>query len=137
VTGSKGWIEVNPGFQMEMGFEHFTGVPGQHGEQKESHEKFSETDHFGGETKYFSECILADREPEPDGEEGWLDVRVILAIRRAIETGKPQKLAPYTRTRQIDPAKQKYELSKVRAKLLVDAAKPSEKEPPQGSEIAA
>jgi predicted dehydrogenase len=132
VIGSKGQIEVNPGFQMEMGYEHFTTV-----DKKESHEKFNETDHFGGETKYFSDCILEDREPEPDGEEGWLDVRVILAIKRALESGKPQNLAPYARTRQIDPARQNYELSKVRAKELIDAQEPGKKEPPHGSEIAA
>ncbi len=136
VIGPKGWIEVNPGFQMGMGFEHFSSVT-KDGEPKESHEKFNETDHFGGETKYFSECILEDKFPEPDGEEGWLDVRVILAIKRSLESGQAQKLEPYTRKRQIDVKMQRYDLRKVRAKELIDAQEPSKKEPPQGSEIAA
>jgi predicted dehydrogenase len=136
VTGRKGWLEVNPGFQMGMGYEHFSSVT-RDGEPKEDHEKFSETDHFGGETKYFSECILEDKFPEPDGEEGWLDVRVILAIKRSLETGQVQKLEPYKRKRQIDVKMQRYDLRKVRAKELVDAQEPSKKEPPQGSEIAA
>ncbi|MBJ9975827.1 Gfo/Idh/MocA family oxidoreductase [Pseudomonas sp. S75] len=51
-------------------------------------------DQFAGETAYFSDCILNDEAPEPDGEEGWRDVRVVAAIERALETGQPQKLEP-------------------------------------------
>ncbi|PYB78206.1 glucose-fructose oxidoreductase [Pseudomonas sp. LB-090624] len=51
-------------------------------------------DQFAGETAYFSDCILRNEAPEPDGDEGWRDVRVIAAIQRALETGQPQRLAP-------------------------------------------
>lgn len=51
-------------------------------------------DQFAGETAYFSDCILNDQTPEPDGEEGWRDVRVILAIARALETDQSQRLEP-------------------------------------------
>ncbi|AIR90901.1 Gfo/Idh/MocA family protein [Pseudomonas cremoricolorata] len=51
-------------------------------------------DQFAGETAYFSDCILRNQAPEPDGEEGWRDVRVIMAIERALETGKAQTLEP-------------------------------------------
>jgi predicted dehydrogenase len=132
VLGSKGYLEVNPGFQMEVPYEDYSSV-----DKKQAHEKFAETDHFGGELKYFSDCILHGRDPEPDAEEGWLDVRVILAIKQALETGKAQKLDPYTRSRQIDPRRQTYELSPVRAKRLIDAAEPSGKEPRRGTENAA
>ena len=37
-------------------------------------------DQFAPEIKYFSDCILNGREPEPSGEEGMLDVRVIEAV---------------------------------------------------------
>ena len=37
---------------------------------------------------YFSDCVLRGREPEPSGEEGLADVRVIEALERSIETGK-------------------------------------------------
>jgi len=40
---------------------------------------------FGAETAYFSDCILQDRDPEPDGEEGLLDVRVIAATNRDLQ----------------------------------------------------
>ncbi|MDZ5605356.1 Gfo/Idh/MocA family oxidoreductase [Pseudomonas sp. RP23018S] len=51
-------------------------------------------DQFAGETAYFSDCILNDQAPEPDGEEGWRDVRVIMAIERALQTGQAQTLDP-------------------------------------------
>jgi hypothetical protein len=132
VIGSKGHLEVNPGFQLETAYEHHSMV-----DKKAARERFSETDHFGGELQYFSECILTGRDPEPDAEEGWLDMRVILAIKQALETGKPQKLESCTRSRKIDPKKQKRELPKVRAKVLIDAAEPSEQEPAQETENAA
>lgn len=51
-------------------------------------------DQFAGETAYFSDCILRDEAPEPDGDEGWRDVRVIMAIERALSSGLPQRLEP-------------------------------------------
>jgi hypothetical protein len=38
--------------------------------KKKSKQSFKNTDHFGGEMKYFSDCILNGVDPEPDGEEG-------------------------------------------------------------------
>jgi hypothetical protein len=35
---------------------------------------------------------LSDSMPEPGGEEGFRDVRVLLAVERALATGQPQKL---------------------------------------------
>jgi predicted dehydrogenase len=132
VFGDKGWLEVNPGFQLQMPFAEYSMV-----EKKEDHKSFSETDHFGGELKYFSDCILNNRDPEPDAEEGWLDVRVILAIQRSLESGKAEQLEPYGRKKKIDPQGQLQELSKVRATELIDSAKPSDPEPPHGTEKAA
>lgn len=52
-------------------------------------------DQFAGETQYFSDCILQNREPEPDGDEGWRDVRVVSAIERSLQSGgQPQYLEP-------------------------------------------
>ncbi len=81
VVGTKGSLEVNPGFMYGKPLEHYL-VEG----QKESHTSFKNTDHFGGEMKYFSECILDGKHPEPDGLEGLADVRVIEAIHRSLES---------------------------------------------------
>ena len=61
------------------------------GEKKSTRRASSHHDQFGGETKYFSDCVLDDKHPEPDGEEGLADVRVIKAIEKSLETGLPQK----------------------------------------------
>ena len=66
--------------------------------EKEDKVSYKNTDHFGGEMKYFSDCILNDIDPEPDAEEGLADVRVLEAIQRSLKTGEVQKLPPFART---------------------------------------
>lgn len=46
------------------------------------------SDQFAPELLYFSDCILRDSEPEPSGEEGMADIRVIEALNRSMETGR-------------------------------------------------
>ena len=120
VVGSKGDLYSNPAYQVGSGMKHELTV-----DKKKSTESFKTTDHFGGEMKYFSECIADDRQPEPDGEEGMLDVRVLEAIERALATGQAQELPPYKRTRRPD-VKQVQTLGKVTEPELVGAHKPSE-----------
>jgi len=90
-----GEIDVNPsyGFGAGVKIAYKAKIDG-----KEESKTFPETDHFGGETEYFSECILNNVDPEADGEEGLLDVRVIIAIKQSLEgNGKTIKLEPYQR----------------------------------------
>jgi len=49
-------------------------------------------DQFAPELLYFSECILQNRDPEPTGLEGLIDVRVIEALHHSAKTSKPIKL---------------------------------------------
>jgi hypothetical protein len=42
--------------------------------------------------KYFSDCILNGKDPEPDGYEGMADVRVIEAALRSISSGRFEKI---------------------------------------------
>lgn len=51
-----------------------------------------DSDHFGGQMAYFSDCILSGQRPVPDGEEGRADVRALLAIEAAAKTGRPQPI---------------------------------------------
>jgi len=69
---------------------------------KESTDSFKNTDHFGGELRYFSDRILTGRDPEPDGTEGLLDVRGLEAIVESTRTGRPVALPPVQRPRRID-----------------------------------
>jgi glucose-fructose oxidoreductase len=45
---------------------------------------------------YFSDCIQKNVDPEPSGEEGLADVRIVRALYRSAETGKPVKLKAIT-----------------------------------------
>ena len=93
-TDFLGEIEVNPSY-------HWLGTSiaykAKVGEKEES-KTFPEVDQFAGETEYFSDCILNDIYPEPNGEEGLMDVRVICAVKKALESGKPVKLEAIQRS---------------------------------------
>ena len=120
VVGELGSIFSEPAYAMPGGVKHIVKIG-----EKESTESFNKTDQFGGELKYFSECVLEDKDPEPDGEEGMLDVRVLVAAEQSLKTGMPVKLQPYKRTRRA-VSDQVQKLSPVKTPELVGAHKPSE-----------
>ncbi|MCQ8241617.1 Gfo/Idh/MocA family protein [Rhizosaccharibacter radicis] len=98
-VGTAGSIQMNPGFMFGMPLEQYSAV----GDSK-SHKSFKSTDHFGGQMRYFSDCILRNLDPEPDVEEGMADMRVLDGIARALKSGRPEPLPPFQRTRRIDTA---------------------------------
>jgi predicted dehydrogenase len=118
VVGTNGDLVVSPGFGIGTGLRHRLTIG-----DTSTETDFRETDQFGGETAYFSECILNDLDPEPDGEEGRLDVRVVAAIGRALETGQRQELAPAHRAKRPLP-EQGRDLPPVKTPPLVHAAPP-------------
>lgn len=93
------------------------------GEDK-SHMSFKNTDHFGGELKYFSDCILDGTDPEPDGEEGYADVRVLDGIAKALASGSSVTLEPFTRTKRIDTKRQVETLRAQSSPELVNTSNP-------------
>lgn len=100
VAGTKGSIRVSPGFMYKKPLEFNPLTVG----EKQTNQTFKHTDHFGGELKYFSDCILRDNNPEPDGEEGLFDVLVVLALIESLkQNGAPIKLEPRTRRQRIMP----------------------------------
>eukprot|EP01117_Protostelium_nocturnum_P014777 TRINITY_DN5658_c0_g1_i1.p1 TRINITY_DN5658_c0_g1~~TRINITY_DN5658_c0_g1_i1.p1 ORF type:complete len:377 (-),score=138.95 TRINITY_DN5658_c0_g1_i1:62-1192(-) len=92
VIGTKGQIHADPCFAFAPGASIDYVQTNEKGEKK-TH-KGPVTDQFAGETDYFSQCIIDGVDPEPDGEEGLRDVRVIVAVKKALETGQTQKLEP-------------------------------------------
>ena len=120
VVGTDGDLLVQPGFMFPGPLKHTLTVG-----KTTTERSFPKVDQFGGETQYFSDCILHDRIPEPDGEEGLLDVRVVAAIGRALETGQPQTLPPRVRDRYPTPD-QATSLPAVTPPPFVNAHEPSE-----------
>lgn len=118
VVGTGGDVHAEPGF----GF----GGPirlrvRRGGDTRE--ESFPETDQFGGQLRYFSDRVIDGLSPEPDGEEGRLDVRVVAAIEQALATGRPQLLEPVERRRRAEPD-QAQSLPPVATPELFHAAEP-------------
>ena len=92
VAGTKGEISV------EMAYEFQTPTRMRLSRGGEVIDRtFPRTDHFAGQTGYFSDCILNGTAPEADGEEGLADVRALLAIEEAARTGAPQPIATPSR----------------------------------------
>ena len=120
VAGTKGSIHMSPAFGYKSGLEQNRMVGG-----TKTHQAFKHTDQFGGELRYFSDCILNDRAPEPDGEEGLADLRVLEGIFKALETGKAVKLAPLDRRRRIDVSEQEQTLTPSTGPEPVNAPSPA------------
>ncbi len=119
-VGTQGSVMMDPAYMFGKPTEQTLAIG-----DKKSKETFKNTDHFGGEMKYFSDCILNNTVPEPDGEEGFADVRVLEGVLEALKTGQSVQLKPFRRTKRIDTEAQKIELRAVATPDLVDASNPA------------
>jgi glucose-fructose oxidoreductase len=121
VAGTKGSLTLDPAYSYEKEIQHWLTVDG-----KTSQKTFPRHDQFGAEIAYFSDCLLKDQEPEPNGEEGLADVRVVQAIYRSAEAGRPVRLPPFERQRRPGP-RQEIEKPPVKEPKLLHAATPEGK----------
>jgi predicted dehydrogenase len=108
VAGTKGTITLHGAYRFDYGrkitLTNGDGV---------KHIDIPHTDNFAGQSAYFADCILNKTKVLPDGEEGFADMRVLLAIEKATATGKSQKLPKSSRKiarltgtlREFPPAK--------------------------------
>lgn len=111
LLGTKGEIEASPcfGFGEGVAISYRATLDGE--TQETTHPV---VDQFAGETAYFSDCILKNLEVEPDGDEGWRDVRVITAIEQALKTGQAQTLEPLPPKRTVKQDQQRqFQLAEV------------------------
>jgi predicted dehydrogenase len=95
IVGTKGQLHVNPAYEYAEGLAYELTVNG-----KTTRKKIGKRDQFAPELLYFSDCILKNREPEPSGEEGMQDVRIVEALYESAETGKAVGIPPFERTRR-------------------------------------
>lgn len=89
IVGTEGEIIMDPayGYAMKLSYQVFVG------REKQAEKFFPKRDQFAPQLIHFSDCILRDREPGPDGHEGMADVRVVEAVHRAAESGEAVTLA--------------------------------------------
>ncbi|HLA75419.1 MAG TPA: Gfo/Idh/MocA family oxidoreductase [Gammaproteobacteria bacterium] len=119
IIGSKGDLRVSPAYEYADELKHQLTIKG-----KTRERSFPQRDQFGAELLYFSECILADQEPEPSGKEGLADVRVIRALYRSAQTGRPVRLAEFDKRRRPG-LRQEIRLPAVQKPQLLHAQAPS------------
>jgi predicted dehydrogenase len=90
IVGTEGQIHVDPAYEYAEKLSYSLTV-----DDKTTRKRFGRRDQFGPELVYFSECILNDRNPEPGGEEGMQDVRIVQALYESAETGKAVQIPPF------------------------------------------
>lgn len=93
VVGTKGRLCLEPAFDFANDLA-LTVTIGNRTQRK----VFRQRDQFAPELIAFSDAVRSGTDPEPSGEEGLRDVRIIRALLRSAEIGKPVHLA------HIDPA---------------------------------
>jgi glucose-fructose oxidoreductase len=95
IVGTKGHVRVDPAYEYADGLAYELTVNG-----KTRRKRIGKRDQFAAELLYFSDCVLKDRQPEPSGEEGLQDVRIVQALYESAETGKAVSIPPFERTRR-------------------------------------
>jgi predicted dehydrogenase len=92
LAGTKGDLAVEPAYDYARPLKHRLTLEGETRERR-----FAKRDQFAPELLYFSDCVLQNGTPEPGGDEGLADVRVIRALYRSAESGQPQRLEPFAK----------------------------------------
>jgi predicted dehydrogenase len=89
IVGTKGDLRAEPAYEYAQGLEYTLTREG-----KKTKKSVGKRDQFAPQLLYFSDCILKNRKPEPSGEEGMQDVRIVQAIYKSAKSGKPVSLPP-------------------------------------------
>jgi predicted dehydrogenase len=117
IVGTKGHLHVDPAYEYAEGLAYELTVNG-----KTTRKRIGKRDQFAPELLYFSDCILKDRDPEPSGEQGLQDVRIVQALYESADTGKVVQIPPFAprkrptgRQRITRPGISKPELVKVQS----------------------
>ena len=95
VVGTKGDLRVDPAYEYAEGLSYTLTVNG-----KSQRKRIGKRDQFAPQLLHFSDCIRHDRTPEPSGEEGLQDVRIVEALYRSAKTGKAVKIPPFDKTKR-------------------------------------
>lgn len=118
VIGSKGSIKMDPAYEMAMDLKSEVTIG-----EKTTKKTFKKRDQFAPELVYFSNCILSNQEPEPSGQEGLADIRIVQAILQSAEKNQPVSV-PRTEIKRRPDSSLEISKEPVRPPQLVKAAAP-------------
>jgi glucose-fructose oxidoreductase len=119
IVGTKGMLRLEPAYDYATKLKHYLTVDG-----KTTEKSYTKKDQFAPELIYFSDCILNDKNPEPSGEEGLIDVHVVRAIYESSHTGKTVELADLP-AEELPDASQAITRPGVKEPELVNTTSPS------------
>ena len=88
VVGTKGHVRMDPAYEYVGELGQDIVING-----KNRSRRYKSGDQFAPELLYFSDCLLHDREPEPSGLEGLIDVAIVEALYRSAKTGRTVSLS--------------------------------------------
>jgi predicted dehydrogenase len=101
IVGTKGDLLVDPAYAYSQKLVHRLTIEG-----KQHKQVFPRRDQFAAQIIYFSQCVLDGNEPEPSGQEGLADVRIIEALYRSAQEGQPMKLEPLAKQQRPSRAQE-------------------------------
>jgi glucose-fructose oxidoreductase len=119
IVGTTGRLDVDPAYEYAEGLAYTLTVNG-----RTTRKRVGQRDQFAAELLYFSDCILRNRTPEPSGEEGLQDVRIVQALYESAETGKTVQIPPFERSQRPD-GRQRIERPPVTQPELIGVKSPS------------
>jgi predicted dehydrogenase len=124
VMGTAGNLYVEPAYAAQAHIKHVLSIDGEPPQER----SFEPHDQLAAVFTYFSDCVLQDKEPEPSGTEGLIDVKIINALKESIETGRFVSLAGIESPPQRPTATQTIERPPLKEQpQLVNAADPAGK----------
>jgi glucose-fructose oxidoreductase len=119
IVGERGRLRLAPAYDLSEPF--VLEVEARDGRTRMK--TFAPHDQIAPEIEALAHCIREGREPEPSGQEGLADLRVIDAIRRSIDSGRCEPVEAVERDRRPSPA-QKRQVPPAPRPKVVHAAPP-------------
>jgi predicted dehydrogenase len=116
IIGTKGSLRLDPAFEYRGERRQEVTIG-----NKTKRKKFKACDQIAPEISYFSDCIIEGKEPEPSGLEGLADVRIVRALYRSIDEGRPVKLAPFDKPKRPEKSQVKKKRAVKKEPETIDA----------------
>jgi glucose-fructose oxidoreductase len=89
LVGTKGRLRIEPAYEYVGELKWQLAIGG-----REQARTFPKGDQFAPELIHFSDCVLKGKRPEPDGNDGLADVRIVGAIFKSARSARAVPIAP-------------------------------------------
>ena len=131
IVGTKGHLHADPAYEYAEGLKYTVTIDG-----RKRTKQAGKRDQFAPELLYFSDCILNDTQPEPSGEEGLQDVRLVEALYESARKQRPVRIRPFQKS--VRPtSRQRISRPGVKKPALVKLQSASRDQTGIGTDVAA